>query len=347
MAIDIPPGALGQPVEVGAITKELKKLWEADEASTNASLMNFLVYTEKPSELLKNSESIVSLTQEHACRAVLIGMDREATEANVQAWITAHCHLAHGKKSICSEQISFLLSGRMVGRLRNTAFAHLNSDLPLVFWWQGEFSDLFEERLYRLLDRLIFDSSSWDDPVAGFEKITAAREDTRTHMVTQDLAWTRSFHYRLAIAGLFDDPAAQKAFPQINKVTIKAQSQQKTSALFLLAWVAELSGWRSTDGLNFESKDGVAIETVLEWDESGAPIGELCLEAPELTVWVSREANSRHLCQSLCVGDHCVNVSGPADSDEPADLVASQLSRGGKNSLFLRVLPRFLELLNI
>ena len=37
---------LGIPVEVGAIDGELKKLWEADEASTNASLMNFLVYTE-------------------------------------------------------------------------------------------------------------------------------------------------------------------------------------------------------------------------------------------------------------------------------------------------------------
>ena len=34
---------LGIPVEVGAIDGELKKLWEADEASTNASMMNFLV----------------------------------------------------------------------------------------------------------------------------------------------------------------------------------------------------------------------------------------------------------------------------------------------------------------
>lgn len=41
---------LGMPVEVGAIDGELKKLWEADEASTNASLMNFLVYTEDPSD---------------------------------------------------------------------------------------------------------------------------------------------------------------------------------------------------------------------------------------------------------------------------------------------------------
>ena len=114
---------LGMPVEVGAIDGELKKLWEADEASTNASLMNFLVYTEDPTKLQKNSETIQKLTRENACRAVLIAMDRKATEAKVEAWITAHCHLAHGKKSICSEQIAFLLHGKSMGRLRNTVFA--------------------------------------------------------------------------------------------------------------------------------------------------------------------------------------------------------------------------------
>lgn len=345
MAVDIPAGALGRAVKVGAIDKELKKLWEADDASSNASLMNFLVYTEEPDQLIENSKMIVGLTQEHACRAVLIGMDRKNPNPDIQAWVTAHCHLAHGKKSICCEQVSFLLSGRSVGRLRNTAFAHLNSDLPLVFWWQGEISDLFEERLYGLLDRLIFDSTSWVHPKENFEKIVAAREETGGHMVTQDLAWTRSFFFRLAIAGLFDDPVAQRAFPAINQVRLRAQSSQRTSALLLLAWVAEMAGWKWKGELTFESQEGIRIETELEWDDEGAPIGLLCLESPDLNVCVSREAGNSHLCQSLCAGDHKVNVSGPADEDVPADLVASQLSRGGKNSLFLRVLPRFLELL--
>ena len=107
---------LGMPVEIAAIDGELRKLWEADEASTNASLMNFLVYTEDPHELTANSKMIQELTREHACRAVLIAMDRKAPKPSVAAWITAHCHLAHGKKSICSEQISFLLSGYSFGR---------------------------------------------------------------------------------------------------------------------------------------------------------------------------------------------------------------------------------------
>ena len=103
---------LGRAVEISAIDGELKKLWEADEASTNASLMNFLIYTEDPSRLMANSETILSLTQEHACRALLIAMDRKVPEPSIEAYITAHCHLAHGKKSICSEQISFLLKAK-------------------------------------------------------------------------------------------------------------------------------------------------------------------------------------------------------------------------------------------
>jgi len=342
---------LGVPVEVAAIDGELKKLWEADDASTNASLMNFLVYTEEPDKLVANSEMIQEFTRENACRAVLIAMDRKAPEPSVKAWITAHCHLAHGRKSICSEQISFLLSGYSFGRLRNTVFAHLNSDLPLVFWWQGEISDLFEERLYSILDRFVFDSSVWSDPAAGFAKITEAREQTRDHMVTQDLAWTRSYHFRLALAGLFDDPVASRAFPDLEKVTIVAQKNQRTTALLLLAWVAEQASWKtvtsnkSGDVFEFDSKGGRKVTAEIEWDDSGAPLGSITLAAPDCEVAVSRLRGNKHLNQSIRTEGHKLDVSGPADADDSSGLVADQLSRGGKNSLFLRVLPRFLELL--
>jgi glucose-6-phosphate dehydrogenase assembly protein OpcA len=345
----IPTEGLGKPVEVGAIDGELKKLWEADEASTNASLMNFLVYTEDPQRLLKNSEMIQELTREHACRAVLIAMNRKATEVKVESWITAHCHLAHGKKSICSEQIAFLLHGKSLGRLRNTVFAHLNSDLPLVFWWQGELSDLFEERLYRLLNRLIFDSATWSDPLKGFRRIAEAREDTKGQMVTQDLSWTRSYFYRLAVARLFDDPIAQRSFPEIDEVKLKGNPKSRIAVLLFLAWISTRSGWTPEDcrgdSWTLRSREGVKISVDFEWDEEAAPIAGLALRAPGCEVKVEREANCDHLCQSVSAVEHRVISRGPADADEPEGLVASQLSRGGKNTLFLTVWPQFLEML--
>ncbi|MGC6427252.1 MAG: glucose-6-phosphate dehydrogenase assembly protein OpcA [Akkermansiaceae bacterium] len=336
---------LGQPVEVGQIDGELKKLWEADDANTNASLMNLLIYSEDPHQLVPNSEIAQSLTEEHACRAMLIGMDRKNTEPSVEAWITAHCHLAHGKKSICSEQVSFLLSGRAVGRLRNTVFAHLNSDLPLVFWWQGELSDLFEEKLYQPLDRLIFDSAAWSNPIEGFSKIEQARQDVGCHMVTQDLAWTRSFYFRLAFAGIFDDPAAQSAFPSIKKVTLKARQDQRTTALLTIAWMAEMAKWVRFSGLHFQSQEGLDIEVDLQLADDGPALTELIVEGDDFLVKITREWEAKHLCQHIEVGSHRLHRMVPADPESPRELVAEQLSRGGKNSLFLRVLPGFLELL--
>ena len=39
---------LGIEVPVATIDRELRKLWEQDEARTNASLMNLVVFSEKP-----------------------------------------------------------------------------------------------------------------------------------------------------------------------------------------------------------------------------------------------------------------------------------------------------------
>ena len=336
---------LGQPVEIGQIDGELKKLWEADDASTNASLMNFLIYTEDPHQLTHNSETAQNLTQEHACRAVLIGMNRSAEEPSVDAWITAHCHLAHGKKSICSEQISFLLQGKAVGRLRNTVFAHLNSDLPLVFWWQGDFSDLFDEKLYRPLDRLIFDSADWCDPERGFGIIAKARDDNRCHLVTQDLAWTRGYYFRLAIAGVFDDPLAQQAFATIFKVHLTAKQSHRTSALQIVAWIAEMAKWTHLEGFTYQSQGGQEVTVEIDWTEEGHALAELTLFGENFTGAVTRVCDSKHLCQKVEAGDHKLERIVPADLEIASDLIAEQLSRGGKNSLFLRVLPGFLKLL--
>ena len=165
---------LGREVEISQIEVELKRLWEADEASTNASLINFAVYSENAKALSQNSETVREITRQHSCRAILIGVDQEDSEVSMRAWITAHCNLMNGNKSVCSEQIAFHLTGQVSGRLSNTVFAHLNSDLPLIFWWQGELSERFNDRLYSLIQRLVIDSSETVKDRYKFSARTAA-----------------------------------------------------------------------------------------------------------------------------------------------------------------------------
>lgn len=349
---------LGTEVAISEIDRELKKLWEQDEARTNASLINLVLYSERPGALFENSEIIRDLTREHACRAILVGIDRANPEPTLRAWITAHCHLAHGMKSVCCEQISFSLTGVVTGRFRNTVFAHLNSDLPLVFWWQGELSSIFAERLVSVVDRLLIDSSEWKDAAAGFRQIEEASQ-TNQGIVLQDLAWSRTWQFRLGVAGLFDDPAALRALPGVESVRITHHPAHRNSALQLLAWLAVQAGWRDArelalgdahrkggvESFGFETKGGKAIEAVLVADDASAALGRLEISAGDVLLTLSREVGSAHILRQLDAPGHSISALSPADPDSSAALVAQQLARGGKNSLFRKILPRFRELL--
>jgi glucose-6-phosphate dehydrogenase assembly protein OpcA len=350
---------LGREVSVGSIDKELRKLWEEDEARTNASLMNLAIYSEAPGALEKNSAAIRELTAEHACRAILVGIDRNEPEASIRAWITAHCHLSHGKKSVCCEQIAFALTGKATGRLRNTVFAHLASDLPLILWWQGELSPRFEDRLYSLVDRFVFDSADWADPRESFARVTDAIQGTTREWVVQDLSWTRSFQFRVSVAALFDDPLVLAALPEIDTVEIVGHPANRQTALQMLAWLAVQAGWRdgmeldlavqrrkgNKEGFSFEGPSGKAIAATVIADENAAPLGLVKLSGGGVTISVSRDAGAAYLTRRIEAPGHVVEAPGPVDPDSPASLVGEQLSRGGKNTLFQKILPRFRQLL--
>jgi glucose-6-phosphate dehydrogenase assembly protein OpcA len=356
---DVDP-ILGQEVAIGRIDAELRKLWAVDEARTNACLINFAVYSEEKGSLTKNSHIVSELTREHACRALLVEMDRSASEPSLRAWVTAHCHLSQGKKSVCCEQIAFALTGVSRGRLRNTVFAHLTSDLPLILWWQGELSPIFEERLYSVIDRFVFDSSAWANPSASFAIIDQAVHGSTRALVIQDLAWTRTFHYRLALASLFDDPLAQQNLGSISEIEITHHPRHRNSALQLLSWLATQANWRqglelplavahkhqNKESFPFEHKTGEPIHATITSDENAAPIAQLRITGGPMELLVDRVPSSAHVHMRLCVGVHVTESLAPADCDDCSMLIGDQLARGGKNSLFLKILPLFRKLLD-
>lgn len=335
---------LGIEVAISAIDGELRKLWEQDDARTNASLMNLVVYSEKHGALIENSEIIRELTREHACRAILVEIDRDEPKPSLRAWITAHCHLADGRKSVCCEQIAFHLTGRVTGRFRNTVFSHLNSDLPLVFWWQGELSQILTERLVSVMDRLIIDSSSWADPAKSFAMI-AETSQANPELVIQDHAWSRSWQFRVGIASLFDDPAAQTALPKINAVEIVYHPDHRNSALQVLAWLIVQAGWKNDGTTSCASASGMPIAISLKPDASGPPLGSVTIHADDTVVSVSQKAGSSHVERSVESGAyHAISLS-PVDPESSAEIVGLQLARGGKNSLYQKILPCFRGLL--
>jgi len=190
--------SLGIPVEIGKIARELKKLWtESGAAKTRASLINLAIYSEAPGSLPLNTKIISEITEDHACRAIVIGANPAAKENRVEAWINVHCHVSRaGSKQVCSEQLSFLLEGPSARLLPNIVFSQLDSDLPLYLWWQGEFSDPMDPQLWAWVDRVIYDSQQWSDFRAQMQRVETAQADAKQRIVLCDLNWTRLVQIR-------------------------------------------------------------------------------------------------------------------------------------------------------
>ena len=64
-----------------------------------------------------------------------------------------------------------------------------------------------------------------------------------------------------------------------------------------------------------------------------------------MEIVIDRAPQSSHIQMRLSVGDHVTESLAPAGGDECGMLIGDQLARGGKNSLFLKILPMFRTLL--
>jgi glucose-6-phosphate dehydrogenase assembly protein OpcA len=322
----IPP-ALGQETPVSAIASSLRALWASNQAMTKASLINFAVYSELPGSLERNTSLIEAVTREHACRAILIAAQPSDKEATVRAWITAHCQLSGaGGKSVCSEQVAFELSGRLRDALRNVVFAHLESDLPLVFFWQGDFSDQWEPHLYRRIDRLVVDSTTWTDPAAQVQRLRTAWRDSGARFVVLDVAWMRIFPFRQALAGAFDTALAKASLCQLSALTITHAPGHRVTAALFASWIAYMAGW------SLEPAERVFVEA------GEAPLSRLELRgAGECTITITREAGAQFLHVRVQAGGVEATQVSPVGSDDLATLVSERLSRGGNTPLYFKL----------
>ena len=343
--------APGLPVEIGDIQRELKKLWSAEKSLTRASLINLAIYSEAPGSLSKNTRIISQLTEEHACRAIVIAAEPDATENECEAWISAHCHVSRaGSRQVCSEQLSFSLRGKQCGYLPNIVFAQLDSDLPLYLWWQEEFQPPLDPQLWAWIDRVIYDSQSWRNFEEQMQLVETAQQEARQRIVLCDLNWLRLVHLRLALAQFFDHPITHRHLKEIENIAIEHAPGFRSIALLLVGWLTGQLHWereRDNGSLGFRhpEKDGPPIVITLE-EKSGEPINgcKITTSAAEfriehkpgadlLDVYFGRR-EGRQMRQFL-----------PSGKNDIVELVREELMRGGPHRVYLRALGKVRDLL--
>lgn len=331
---------LGTEVPLPKIDRALKDLWSNDEAKTRASLINFAIYSEDAESIAQNNEQMARITDNNACRALLITCLPDAKPQRARAWINALCRPYQGKQIVCSEQISFVLEGGDAAQVQNIVFAHLDSDLPLVIWWQGDLTKRFEERFYSKVDTVIIDSGRWSDPATEFAWLNEAK--AASHFDVRDLSWTRSHFLRTALANSFQDAKAREHLPKVETIEVTHAPGQRCAALLLAGWICLRLGGKLDEGkpgLVFTKEDGSSLAIRLIEKSEGCALQSLRLIAPCLEVAITRSGTSAFVHTNATCEGHSHEEILPADVVSDADLIASQLSRAGGSTHYKHVLP--------
>ena len=344
MPTDILPSApaatFGTPVEITAIARELKKLWQADQTRTRASLINFAIICEGEAAMQDSTELLERFVRNHSFHALLIGINPHAAETSVNAWINANCYLPKaGAKHVCCEQVTLSVQGKVRELLPNLIFSQLDYDLPLTLWWRCECPEQVDAEIWRWVDRLIFDSQAWREPRKQFAAMRAAIQSDRT--VLCDLNWMRALYLRQSLAQMFDMPDGAAVLRKLRRVSIAHAPGARTTAILLLGWLAAQMGW-SAHGpggrrITFTTDEN---EIVCELSETaGRCISKVVLETDELHVSAEHPPQADYLNLALNWNDgRSAKHLLPADSDDLADILDEELTSCGRHRVYLKAL---------
>lgn len=336
---------LGQQVPIAKVASALRELWADESVKTRASLMNFAVYSEDPSSLERNTGLLGQLTREHACRALLILNVPGEPKPQTNAWITAHCQLYAGKRSVCCEQLSFVIEGGTADQVRNTIFAHLDSDLPLVVWWQGEITERLDERFISVIDSLIVDSSQFAAPAQTLLRLLETRACRTSRFVLTDLAWMRSHFLRTSLATACQNPKVLASLPNMRRLAITHGPGHRMSAQMFAAWIGTQLKCKVLSANELQLSTGGVIRIELSEGAASCPLQSLQVTGDGLSVTIQRDPGSCFARTTHSHDGEQRETLVPADFADDVDLIGDQLSRLGGLTRYFEIMPVLLKML--
>ena len=201
------------------------------------------------------------------------------------------------------------------------------------------------------VDRLIYDSSEWPDPVEQFKVVRKIEAHADLDTVLADLNWTRLRGWRLALAQFLDLEGATAAFAKLTTLEVTFGPDAGLAAMLLTGWLAAQLGWKApvepAGDPSFHGPAGQTIAvTFLEGQDAG--ILQVKLTAGDGSEFsVTHEPASGFLNTKAVVGAYgrCEQQVLPIGAVELADLVSSELVHGGEHRVYLKVLGLIVPML--
>jgi glucose-6-phosphate dehydrogenase assembly protein OpcA len=161
------------------------------------------------------------MAEMHPSRTLVLIPDERAPDG-LDAEISVRCYPL-GESHVCGEVIQLHLRGNRSAAPASLVLPLVISDLPVFCRWRGRpaFGETPWEQLVDVADRLIVDSSEWDEP--GYGLLAGVFERT----AVSDLAWARLYEWRVELA---------RYWPAIAEQEIRVRGPRAEASL-LRAWL--------------------------------------------------------------------------------------------------------------
>lgn len=243
---------------IRAIEGELASLKEAAAMPGESAVLRTRVMTHiawVPAAWERAAREVLDgLAERHPSRTILLLPDPGAPEDCIDADVDLRCFAGGQNRSVCSEVIAIRLRGKTASAPASVVQPLLVSDLPAFLRWRGRppFGQRELEQLVPVVDRLIVDSSEWEQPAADYPELAALFP----RVVVSDIAWARIEPWRRGLAALWPGVAEARRLRVVGP---------EADALLLSHWL----GARLRRRIELERGSGGQIELV---EVDGRPV---------------------------------------------------------------------------
>ena len=194
-------GWSAEDTTVSEVERQLSSLRaEAEGTAQRTAVMTHMAWV-PPGWEEAALDTLSGLQERHPSRTIVLLPDPGGPD-QIDAVIAMRCFSMPGQeRTICSEVITLHLLGSRTVAPASVVLPLLIPDLPAFLRWRGQpqFGDTEFEGLVDVVDRLIVDSTEWDDLPAAYERFTGVFERT----AASDIAWERTERWRHQLASLW------------------------------------------------------------------------------------------------------------------------------------------------
>jgi hypothetical protein len=242
----------GEDVSIGEIERELARLRDAaseegSQPTLRTSVMTHIAWV--PEQWLGAAETtLMGMAERHPSRTLIL-VPRPDLQDGLDAELSIRCFPV-GDRAVCGEVIELVLRGGRALAPASIVLPLLISDLPVFCRWRGQppFGATEFEQMIDVADRLIVDSTEWDNLPAAYGPLS----DRFARTVVSDIAWARTERWRSLLASLW---------PSIAGVQTLCVRGTRAQGHLLAGWLSSRLGHRVTPEIDeHERLEGIDVD---------------------------------------------------------------------------------------